>query len=125
MSAGSEILLQAREQGLKIFEVPIIVRYDQGESSQNPISHGLDVLLGIFGRVVYKKPLVYFTCIGTILLVFGGGIGFWSLGAYVESGRLPFGPSVAMLLFLIVGSISIFSGMVLHNMERIIKEIKK
>jgi glycosyltransferase involved in cell wall biosynthesis len=125
MSAGSEILLQAKEQNLKISEVPIICRYDQGESSINPISHGLNVLFGIFGRVTYKKPLLYFTCIGTTLLVLGSVIGFWSLGAYIKSGNLPFGPSIATSLFLIVGSVSISSGLVLHNMERMIKEVKK
>lgn len=125
MFAGSDILFQAKELGLKIFEVPISCRYDQGKSSQHPISHGLSVLTGIFGRLIYKKPLFYFSFIGIILLIFGGGISMWSVQRYVASGHLPFGPSIAMLLFLILGTLSLFSGLMLHNMERIIKEVKK
>lgn len=124
MSAGSEILLQAKEQGLKISEVSIVCRYDQGESSKNPINHGLDVLFGIFGRTIYKKPLLYFTTIGMILLTLGISIGLWSISGYVMSNHLPFGPSIAASLFMIVGTVSISSGIVLHSMGQMLIEIK-
>lgn len=123
MSVGSEILLQAKEQDLKISEVPIICRYDQGESSQNPISHGLNVLFGIFGRTVYKKPLL-FSLAGMLFLIFGGIIGIWSFESYIRTGNLPFGPTMILLLFIILGSLSIFSGLILHSMRNIVKEIK-
>jgi glycosyltransferase involved in cell wall biosynthesis len=123
MSAGSEILLQAKEQGLKISDVSIVCRYDQGESSQNPISHGLCVLIDICIRSVYKRPLLYFLSIGVIFLILGSGIGMWSFQMYINTGSLPFGPSIAMLLFLILGSLLVFSGLILHNMGRMVKEI--
>ena len=125
MSAGSEILLQAKEQNLKISEVPIVCRYDQGKSSINPISHGLCVLTDICIRSIYKRPLLYFLSIGTVFLILGSGIGLWSFQGYINTHSLPFGPSIAMLLFLILGSLLVFSGLILHNMERIIKEVKK
>lgn len=124
MSVGSEILLHAKEKNLKISEVPITCRYDQGESSQNPIAHGLNVITGICETVVYKRPLLYFTSIGTIFIIFGGSVGLWSLERYIDTNHLPFGPSIATLLFLILGSLSIFSGLILHSIRRIIKEIK-
>lgn len=124
MSVGSEILLRAKEQNLKISEVSISCRYDQGESSQNPISHGMNVVAGICETVVYKRPLLYFVSIGTIFIIFGGSVGLWSLDNYIGSHHLPFGPSIATLLFLILGSLSIFSGLILHSIRRIIKEVK-
>jgi glycosyltransferase involved in cell wall biosynthesis len=124
MSAGSEILLQAKEKCLKISEVSIVCRYDQGESSKNPISHGLDVLFGIFGRTVYKKPLLYFTSVGIILLVIGSGVGLWSISGYIASKHLPFGPSIAASLLMIIGTISISSGVVLHSVRQMFNEIK-
>lgn len=124
MFVGSEILFQAKELGLKIFEVPITCRYDQGESSQNPVSHGLSVLTGIFGRLVYKKPLL-FTFAGISFLIFGGFVGFWIFQGYIEKGNdLPFGPTMMLLLFIILGSLSIFSGLILHSMRNIAKEVK-
>lgn len=125
MSAGSEILLHSKEQNLKISEVPITCRYDQGKSSKNLMSHGVDVLTGISGRLIYKKPLLYFSAIGTIFLLIGGSAGLWSLDVYIESGFLPYGPSIVTILFLILGSLSIFSGLILYYVENIVKEIKR
>lgn len=122
MSVGSEILLSAKEQNLKISEVPITCRYDQGESSQNPISHGLNVITGICETVIYKRPLLYFVSIGMVSLIIGGGIGIWLIDRYMDTSRLPFGPSIITLLFLILGSISVFSGLILHSIRRIFKE---
>lgn len=124
MSVGSEILLHAKEKNLKISEVPITCRYDQGGSSQNPISHGMNVVTGICETVVYKRPLLYFVSIGTTFLIFGSGVGLWSIDRYIGTNHLPFGPSIATLLFLMLGSLSIFSGLILHSLRRIIKEIK-
>lgn len=55
MFVGSEILLEAKELGLKICEIPITCRYDQGESSENPISHGYKVLSGLIMYMLRKR----------------------------------------------------------------------
>jgi len=125
MSAGSEILLQAKELGLKIAEVPITCRYDQGKSSQNPLSHGLSVLTAIFGKLIYKRPLLYFLSAGTMFLAAGSGTGIYTLHSYLNTGNLPFGPTIAVLLLLILGSLSVFSGIILHTITKILKEIQK
>ena len=43
----SEMLVDAAENGFRIKEVPITVRYDVDGSTKNPVTHGVGVLLNI------------------------------------------------------------------------------
>lgn len=43
----SEMLVDAAEEGLKIVEIPITVRYDLDGSTKDPITHGVGVLFNI------------------------------------------------------------------------------
>jgi len=72
MSAGSEILLQVKEHGLSIKEVPITCRYDiEDTSTHNPVVHGLKVLANIITEIEYKRPLYYIGVPGLMLLFVG------------------------------------------------------
>jgi len=50
----SEMLADASENGLKIIEVPITVRYDVDGSTKNPIVHGVRVLFGIIQDYIIR-----------------------------------------------------------------------
>lgn len=55
MSAGSEILIQAKEYKLKVTEVEIYCRYDLDNcSSQNAVVHEMTVLLSIILHTISK-----------------------------------------------------------------------
>ena len=69
MSAGSEILVQMSDHRLKVGEIPIEVRYDiDGTSSQNPIRHGVTVLMNVMGML----PLGMSPILFSIRRVLGG-----------------------------------------------------
>jgi len=65
----SEMLFDAAENGLKVVEVPISVRYDVGEATKNPISHGVKVLLKIIKELLIRRPLFFFTLLGIIIMI--------------------------------------------------------
>ena len=56
MGASIEILKIARAHNLKISEIPCTIIYGQEKHSQNPISHGFDLILAFLWWVVWKKP---------------------------------------------------------------------
>ena len=62
MGMSAEILLKAAVSKLKIVEVPRKEMYPENvqTSSQNPLRHGLTVILTIFKLVIETKPLVSF-----------------------------------------------------------------
>jgi len=47
MGASVEMLIKARKKGFIICEVPITCRYHSESSEQNPVSHGLGVVLAV------------------------------------------------------------------------------
>lgn len=50
----SEMLVDAAENGFRISEVPITVRYDVDGSTKNPVTHGVGVLLTILKDKVVR-----------------------------------------------------------------------
>ncbi|GAH92556.1 unnamed protein product [marine sediment metagenome] len=120
MSAGVEILLQARTYGLKIYEVPIKCDYSVGKPfSKNPLSHGVSVLMSILRHVELSRPLLFFGLIGIILLAAGIALGAWVLRVYTSRGFLPFGPTLLMMLLVILGIFTLYTGIILHSVARL------
>ena len=76
-SIESEMIDDASQNGLKITEAPIDVRYDGVDGQTvHPVVHGLEVM-GFVARLVRSRhPLVYFGVPGATLLI-GGVVSTW------------------------------------------------
>ena len=125
MSAGSEILMQINDHHLKIKEVEIHCSYDvEKTSTQNPVSHGIGVLLGILREIEFKKPLYLLTLPGIILLILGFGSGLFSMNIWIEKGYLPFGPTLLMIFVTLIGVFGVFTGIILHSISGLFQNMK-
>jgi len=123
MSAGSEILLQARDNRLKVEEVEIHCRYDvERASTENPVSHGVRVLLILLQDMEVRRPLYYFTLPGIALAALGIGIGLELLRVFYHGGQLSYGLTLLMILLTLVGSFMAFTGIILHAISRLIDQ---
>jgi GTP:adenosylcobinamide-phosphate guanylyltransferase len=70
MGISTEILLKAKEQGLRIKEIPIEIKYNvERPSTQNPILHGLDVIFTTLKQLSIRHPLLFYGIPGLILLL--------------------------------------------------------
>lgn len=125
LAIESEMLADAANAGLKIKEVEIGVRYDVDCSTENPISHGLRVLVNVLHDMELNRPLYYFTFPGIVLAVVGIGMGLGFLQRFYYGGSLSFGPMLLMLMLTIVGAFMAFTGLILHAVSRMINESKK
>ena len=126
MSAGSEILLHAKDSDLRIKEVEISCCYDvDSASTQNPVAHGMMVLLAILHDMELRRPLYYFTLPGMVLAMVGIGMGLEFLRAFYHGESLSFGPTLLMIMLTLVGSFMALTGIVLHSLSRLIIELKK
>ncbi len=124
MSAGSEVLLQARDHKLKYTEVEIHCRYDLEDcSSEHPLIHGPKVLLRILKDMEYRRPLYYFTVPGMLIGAAGFVMGLNFLRDYLYGGSLSFGPTLLMMLLVQVGMFMAFTGIILHAVSRMISQI--
>jgi len=126
MSAGSEILLQVKEHGLRIKEVPITCRYDiEDTSTHNPVVHGLKVLASIITEIEYRKPLHYIGLPGLLLLFAGLANAWYVMDSYNNGGFVPFGPAISMVMLFTIGLLAVFTALNLHAVARIINECGK
>lgn len=120
----SEMLMDAARAGMRIVEVPVDVRYDVKSSTFNPVRHGLEVLAALLHKVELQKPLYFFTLPGIAMFVGGLAVGGYVLGEYRSTGVLVFGPTLLMIFLLLMGTFSMFSGMILHSISRLLYELK-
>ena len=119
LSIESQMLLEAQERNLRIEEVNIDSRYDLGGSTLSPGRHGASVLGRIVTLVSEKRPLFFFGVSGAILLTVAAALGAIVLGTYYTSGVLAIGYTFIVVLFGIVGIVSIFIGITLNALKRI------
>jgi glycosyltransferase involved in cell wall biosynthesis len=121
MSAGSEILIQAKDHKLKFTEVEIHCRYDlENCSSEHPFIHGPKVLFRIMKDMEYRRPLYYFTIPGMVMASIGFLMGLKFLQDYYLGGYLRFGPTLLMAMLTIIGTFMVFTGIILHAISRMI-----
>lgn len=118
MAISAEIISEASHKGLKISEVPITVSYDNVTSSQNPILHGLGNLSRIFFFISERRPLLFFSVIGGILLILGIISGVGVLRIYYGSRVFATGSALLCMLFVTVGMLCIFTGVILNAITR-------
>lgn len=120
MGAGSEILTQLMEHGLKIDEVPIQARYDlENTSSQHPLTHGLDVFDSLVWRVAGKRPLFFIGVPGFLLTVSGIYAGLLLFETYNLTRQFSPVYALMVLIFLLVGALGLFVGMTVDVISRV------
>ncbi|MCP8309748.1 MAG: glycosyltransferase family 2 protein, partial [archaeon] len=89
MGVSAEILIKATEQGFRIKEVPINIRYDvEKPSHQNPFTHGLEVLLSMIKFMSIKRPLLFYGVPGATSLMIALAFWVWTLRIFSETRQI-------------------------------------
>lgn len=121
LAIESEMLKDAANAGLRIKEVEIGVRYDVDCSTENPLSHGLKVLVKVLYDMELNRPLYYFTAPGMVFTIVGVGMGLNYLDSFYLGGSSTFGPILLLTMLTLIGFFMAFTGIILHSVSRLIK----
>src|SRR3989454_692170 len=119
LSIESQMLLEAQERNLRIQEVNIDARYDIEGSTLRPGRHGMEVLATVITLVSEKRPLFFFGVSGSVLLLIAAALGVFLLQVYYATRAFAIGYAFIVVLFGIVGIVSLFIGITLHALRRI------
>ena len=122
MAVSAETIAEAMRCNLKITQVPVSVTYHKDGSTLNPLSHGLGVFTRVLIMISEQRPLFFFGMTGAFLVVFGIITGIYTLQLYSISRVVSTGWALVTMLFLILGAGSVFSGVLLNTISRIIKD---
>lgn len=120
-SVESEMQFLIKEHHLTVCEVPIAVNYDE-KPKRNPITHGLQVLNGILRMVGQNRPLFFFATPGTIAVIAGLLLGYSVVDTYAMYTTLAVGTALIAVTLCIIGSLSIFTGVILHTIRAYMTE---
>ena len=125
MAIESEMLADAGKAGIRIKEVEIGIRYDVGCSTVNPVQHGLEVFVMVLKDIEFNKPLYYFTVPGMSLGIGGLYMGAHFLQIFAMGGGLQFGPTMLMVLLIVVGTFMALTGILLHSVSSVMKNARE
>ncbi len=121
-SVESEMQFLVREHSLRMVEVPITIFY-QDKPKRSVIQHGLIVLNGVLRLVGQYRPLLFFGLPGFLLMVTGVGWGAWVVDIYRRAETLAVGYAMISVLFSIVGSLFLATGIILHSVRGLLTEL--
>lgn len=111
-----EFQFQAREHGLEVIEVPIVAVYEE-QAKRNPFAHGFKTVNAILRMVSQHRPLLYFGVTGFLLLGAGLVAGLWVVERFNTVRVLPTGIALISVLLIIIGMLSLFTGIILHSIR--------
>jgi glycosyltransferase involved in cell wall biosynthesis len=119
MAVSSEIVSEAVSKGLKIGEVPISVEYTGDGSTLNPVKHGMGVFNRILVMISERRPLLFFSLFGSIFLAIGFAAGIMVIRVYYFGSNLfATGLALVSILFITIGTLSVFTGIMLNVLVR-------
>jgi glycosyltransferase involved in cell wall biosynthesis len=119
MAVSSEIIAAAASRGLKIAEVPISVAYTGDGSTLHPVKHGLGVFNRILVMISERRPLLFFSLFGGISLAIGlaaGATVIWIF--YFGANALATGLAMVSILFVTIGMLTVFTGIILNVLTK-------
>ena len=122
MSASTEILLKISNKGLSLAEVPISVSYGEETSTQNPVQHGITVLMNTLRFVSVKHPIAFYGFPGIAFVIIGSIMGFNFLDAYLNNQVVFLGSLVAAVILFLLGAILCVTAVILFSMATLMRE---
>jgi glycosyltransferase involved in cell wall biosynthesis len=126
MGASVEILLEASKHYLKIHEVPTTCKYENGDvatSTENPVTHGLSVMMSIVRLIVEERPLTVLGIPGLLCLFAGVFFGVWMLQLYAAIHVIVTNIALASLSFVLIGFFMISTSITLYAISRLSRKM--
>ncbi len=125
-SVESEQLINAYDTGLNVGNTQIVCRYEELDTStKTPGSHGLSVLSYIIWLVAERHPLIFIGIPGFIMVILGLIFGIYTLQYYNQTHIFIIPYAILVSIFLIIGVLGMFMGLVLNVLPNIIKRSKQ
>ena len=124
MGISTEILIKSSNLGFKIAEVPTEIQYEGDTSTQNPVSHGTEVLMSTLKYISIERPLRFYGVPSFIFFAIGLTFTFFAAQYYAEIGRLNTNLTLIAGGTLLIGVILIVTAILLYSLVSVVREGK-
>jgi len=125
-SIESEELIKAHELGLGVAHTNITCKYKNLDTStKDSASHGISVLSYVIWLIAEKRPLLFIGVPGFFMVLIGLFFGIETLQHYNETHVFPLSYAILVCIFLIIGVLAMFIGLMLNVLPNIIRRAKE
>ncbi len=125
-SAYSELIAEASKAHFRITEVGISYRPRIGETKLNPLSAGPAIFWSNVKMMLDYRPMLLLGGFGLAFMVVGFVVAWPVIVAFVQENRfILMGRALIALFCWIVGSLSIFAGILLNAINTSVERIKR
>jgi len=126
MGASTEILLKAKDKGLKVVEVPATITYKGGETSTlNPIYHFADVVSSTIKVASIRHPLLTYGVPGLVFLFLSLVFGARATQVLSTQGQFDIGVALISIGAAVIGTILAITALMLFVLVSVIREASK
>lgn len=122
MSVSTEILLKISNKGLSLAEVPISISYGEDTSTQNPVPHGITVLMNTLKFISVKHPIPFYGFPGIALVIIGSVVGYNFLETYLNNNIVLLGSLMTSIILFLLGAILCVTAIILFSMATLMRE---
>jgi glycosyltransferase involved in cell wall biosynthesis len=122
MGVSTEILLKARKAGLRVVEVPVRIRYEEGSSTHNPFLHGLEVVLSTVKHLSMRRPLVFYGIPGFFALLVALFFWLWTLKIFTVAQGISTNIALIALGATLVGLMLMTTAIILWVLISVLRE---
>jgi len=116
----SEMQFRAKEANLRVEEVAVGMDYHD-EARRSPVVHGVGVFNSVVALISRRYPLMFFGLPGLVLLACGIWQGWRVMHFYNIENEFYIGPALLAVLLCSIGSLSIFTGLILYAIRSFLK----
>lgn len=123
MGADSELLMRAQRAEMKIVEEPITMGYiGLDASTHHPIMHWLDVLASIVKFISIRHPLLFYSALALACFIIALLFGVMTIDYYQQWGRVVTNLALVSIAAGLMGTLSLFTGIILFTIITVIRE---
>jgi glycosyltransferase involved in cell wall biosynthesis len=121
----SEMVMVAREMGLRAQEVTVHIRYHGVDgSTKKPMSHGYEVLERVFVLLTMRRPLLTVGLPGLVLIVLGGWYVLRMMDVYDDTGTFLVSYALAGSSLVLMGGIMLATALMLNVIILMRRELR-
>jgi glycosyltransferase involved in cell wall biosynthesis len=124
LAVESEMQFLFKGSNLRIAEVPIHVHY-LDKAKRNPIRHGLQVMDLILGLVARRRPLLFFSAPGIVLIMLGLLVGARVIATLDHTALLPIGTALITTILILAGILLGITGVILHSFDYVVTRMQE
>ena len=125
MGVSTEILLKAKDNGLRIKELPIKVNYDvENSSTCSPLYHGLSVVLSTVKYWSMRHPLILYGILGLVALVVAMIFWVWTFKIFAATRQVITNITLVAIGATMVGLMLLTTAVILWVLVSVVREIR-